>query len=143
VDAKDKVVLPGFVNVHTHLPSPFVRGVYGVVTEGLFKILFPIKRYIEPKQMHIFGLASCLEAINFGSTCVIETYNYIEEFANATHETGLRAVVGKQVANVNYDKLKDGVYEYLQDQGSEMIDRGVRLIENWEGTVESKPSWLH
>jgi 5-methylthioadenosine/S-adenosylhomocysteine deaminase len=132
LDAKDKVVLPGFVNVHTHLPSLFVRGVYGVVTEGLFKILFPIKRYIEPKQMHTFGLASCLEAINFGSTCVVETYNYIEEFAKAADETGLRAVVGEQVADVNYDKLKDGVYEYLPDQGSEMLDRGVRLIENWE-----------
>jgi 5-methylthioadenosine/S-adenosylhomocysteine deaminase len=138
VDAKDKVVLPGFVNVHTHLPSLFVRGVYGVVTEGLFKILFPIKRYIEPKQMHIFGLASCLEAINFGSTCVVETYNYIEEFANAAHETGLRAVVGEQVADVNYDKLKDGVYEYLPDQGSEMIDRGIRLIESWEGDSRIK-----
>ena len=118
VDAKDKVVLPGFVNAHTHLPSLFVRGVYGVVTEGLFKILFPIKRYIESKQMHIFSLASCLEAINFGSTCVVETYSYIEEFAKAAHETGLRAVVGEQVADVNYDKLKDGVYEYLPDQGS-------------------------
>ena len=42
-------------------------------------------------------------------------------------------MVGEQVADVNYDKLKDGVYEYLPDKGSEMLDRGVRLIESWEG----------
>jgi 5-methylthioadenosine/S-adenosylhomocysteine deaminase len=42
------------------------------------------------------------------------------------------------VADVNYDKLKDGVYEYLPDQGSEMLDRGVRLIESWEGDSRIK-----
>ena len=35
VDASHCAVLPGFVDVHSHLPSIFVRGVYGVVREGL------------------------------------------------------------------------------------------------------------
>ena len=30
IDACRMAVLPGFINVHTHLPSIFVRGVYGV-----------------------------------------------------------------------------------------------------------------
>ncbi|TSA50690.1 amidohydrolase, partial [archaeon] len=29
IDAEGMAILPGFVNVHTHLPSIFVRGVYG------------------------------------------------------------------------------------------------------------------
>ncbi len=77
-------------------------------------------------------LLSCLEAINFGSTYVVEAYNCIEEFAEAVHETGLRAFVGEQVADVNYDKLKDGIYVYLPDQGNEMLYRKVRLIKNGE-----------
>jgi cytosine/adenosine deaminase-related metal-dependent hydrolase len=50
IDASRKAVLPGFVNIHTHLPSIFVRGVYGVVREGLYQVLFPIKEYLEPEH---------------------------------------------------------------------------------------------
>ncbi|MCK4583596.1 amidohydrolase, partial [Candidatus Bathyarchaeota archaeon] len=42
IDAEGMAILPGFVNVHTHLPSIFVRGVYGVVREGLYQVLFPV-----------------------------------------------------------------------------------------------------
>lgn len=138
IDAKGGAVLPGLVNVHTHLPSLFVRGVYGVVTEGLYKILFPIKRFIKPRDMYTFGLASCLEALNFGSTCVVETYNHLSHFARAAEETGIRGVLGEQVADVNYDKLMDGVYEYLPEQGEEMLKRGIRLVEDWDGRAEGR-----
>lgn len=138
IDAEGGAVLPGFVNVHTHLPSLFVRGVYGVVTEGLYRILFPIKRFIEPKDMYTFGLASCLEALNLGSTCIVETYNYLSHFAKAAEETGIRGVLGEQVADINYGKLMDGVYEYLPNQGEEMLKRGIRLVEEWDGRADGR-----
>ena len=39
IDASHYAVLPGFVDVHSHLPSIFVRGVYGVIREGLYNCL--------------------------------------------------------------------------------------------------------
>ncbi len=138
ISAKGKAILPGFVNVHTHLPSLFVRGVYGVVTEGLYQILFPVKRFVHPVDMYTFGLASCLEALNFGSTCVVETYNHISQFAKAVEETGLRAVLGEQIADADYDRLKDGVYKYLPDKGEEMFKRGIALIKEWDGKAKGR-----
>ena len=65
VDARGMAVLPGFVNVHTHLLSIFVRGVYGVVRSGLYQVLFPVKNYLKPEHCYPFGLASCIEAIGY------------------------------------------------------------------------------
>ena len=102
IDAKGKAVLPGFVNVHTHLPSIFVRGVYGVVREGLYQVLFPIKEYLKPENCYELGLASCLEAITSGSTTIQETYNYMDFFAQSAKEAGIRADLGEQIAEADY-----------------------------------------
>jgi 5-methylthioadenosine/S-adenosylhomocysteine deaminase len=133
VDARGKAVLPGFVNIHTHLPSIFVRGAYGVVTEGLYQILFPVKEFLKPEYVYAFGLASCVEALAAGSTCVMETYNYISHFARAAEEMGLRAVLGEQIPEADFSKVKDGVYEYLPDQGEKALERGVELVRRFEG----------
>ena len=81
INASGKAVLPGFVNVHTHLPSIFVRGVYGVVREGLYQVLFPVKEYLKPEHCYTLGLASCLETLVSGNTTIQETYNYMDHFA--------------------------------------------------------------
>lgn len=138
IDARGKAVLPGFVNVHTHLSSIFVRGAYGVVTEGLYQILFPVKEFLKPEHIYTFGLASCIEALKAGSTCVVETYNHVWNFAKAAGEIGLRAVLGEQIPEVNFSKIKDGVYEYLPGQGEEALRRGVELVRRLEGRKDGR-----
>ena len=133
IDARNHVVLPGFVNVHTHLPSIFVRGVYGVVTEGLYEVLFPAKSYFKPEDIYLFGLASCAEALYAGSTTIVESYNYMKEFSKAVEETGLRAILGEQVVDADLMKVKDGVYEYLPEQAEASLRRGVDLVERYRG----------
>ena len=59
IDASSKALLPGFVDAHTHLGENFVRGVYGVVEDGLNEVLFPVMDFIEPRHMHSFGLVDC------------------------------------------------------------------------------------
>ena len=143
MDADGKAVLPGFVNVHTHLPSIFVRGVYGVVREGLYQVLFPVKEYLKPENCYQLGLASCLEALTSGSTTVQETYNYMDHFARAAKETGIRADLGEQIAEADYLAIKDGVYKYIPEQAEEMIKRAVDLESKWHGQADGRitTSW--
>jgi 5-methylthioadenosine/S-adenosylhomocysteine deaminase len=133
IDASGMAVLPGFVNVHTHLPSIFVRGVYGVVRQGLYQVLFPVKNHLKPEHCYVFGLAGCLEALTSGSTTIQETYNYMDPFARAAEETGIRADLGEQIAEADYQAIKDGVYEYLPEQAEEMLERAVKLKKEWHG----------
>jgi 5-methylthioadenosine/S-adenosylhomocysteine deaminase len=138
VDASHCVVLPGFVDVHSHLPSIFVRGVYGVVREGLYKVLFPIKTYIEPEHMYVFGVASCVESLNSGITTIQESYNYMDQFAQAAEETGIRANLGEQISEADYRKVQDGEYSYLQAQAEEMHSRALRLVDEWEAAADGR-----
>jgi 5-methylthioadenosine/S-adenosylhomocysteine deaminase len=135
IDAEGMAVLPGFVDVHTHLPSIFVRGVYGVIREGLYQVLFPVKEYLEPGHIHALGLASCMEALFSGITTVQETYNYMAEFAGAALETGIRVDLGEQIAEADYQAIKDGVYRYLPGQAEVMIRRAKALKEDWDGAT--------
>ena len=143
IDADGKAVLPGFVNIHTHLPSIFVRGLYGVVREGLYQILFPVKEYLKPENCYQLGLASCLEALTSGSTTVQETYNYMDHFAKAANETGIRADLGEQIAEADYLAIKDGVYKYVPEQAEEMLKRAMDLKSKWHGKAGSRitTSW--
>ncbi|MBD3207120.1 amidohydrolase family protein [Candidatus Bathyarchaeota archaeon] len=138
IDAEGKAVLPGFVNVHTHLPSIFVRGVYGVVREGLYQVLFPVKKHLEPHHCYTLGLASCLEALTSGSTTIQETYNYMDEFARAVEEIGIRADLGEQIAEADYQSIKDGIYRYIPDQAEEMLERALKLKQAWHGKANGR-----
>jgi 5-methylthioadenosine/S-adenosylhomocysteine deaminase len=138
IDAEGMAVLPGFVNVHTHLPSIFVRGMYGVVQQGLYQILFPLKEYLKPEHCYELGLVSCLEALGSGSTFIQETYNYMDQFARAVEETGIRADIGEQVAEADYTAIKDGKYVYKPEQAEEMIGRAIRLKQEWDNAVDGR-----
>ncbi|MCW4049839.1 MAG: amidohydrolase family protein [Candidatus Bathyarchaeota archaeon] len=138
IEAAGKAVLPGFVNVHTHLPSIFVRGVYGVVREGLYQVLFPVKEYLKPEHCYVLGLASCAEALTSGSTTIQETYNYMDMFARAAEESGIRADLGEQIAEADYQAIKDGVYEYRSEQAEEMIKRAKSLKDKWDGAADGR-----
>ncbi len=138
IDAGGMAVLPGFVNVHTHLPSIFVRGMYGVVQQGLYQILFPLKEYLKPENCYELGLVSCLEALGSGSTFIQETYNYMHQFVKAVKETGIRADIGEQVAEADYTAIKDGEYVYKPEQAEEMIRRAIILKQEWNNAVNGR-----
>jgi 5-methylthioadenosine/S-adenosylhomocysteine deaminase len=133
INARGKAVLPGFVNAHTHLSSIFVRGVYGVLTDGLYSVLFPIKDFLREDEMYIFSLASAIEALEAGCTTVVETYNFASQFAMASYEVGLRALVGEQIVEADFRKVKDDIYEYSPEKGDETLARAVKLIKEWKG----------
>ena len=114
-----------------------------MVREGLYQILFPVKEYLNPDSCYELGLASSLEALTSGSTTIQETYNFMDHFAKAAKETGIRADLGEQIAEADYLAIKDGVYKYIPEQAEEMFKRAVGLKSKWHGKAEGRitTSW--
>ena len=129
MDAVNKVVMPGFVNVHTHLQQYF-RGVYELIGD-FYNVNLPLEGYRRPEDMEWLGLASCAEFIHGGSTTAMLIYTYPDGFAKSVEEAGNRMIMGADIEEVNLNRLKGGVYEYLPEKGEAAYKRAVDLHRKW------------
>jgi 5-methylthioadenosine/S-adenosylhomocysteine deaminase len=136
VDAKRKVVLPGFVNAHSHLQQYF-RGVYELIGD-FYKVNLPLEGYRHPEDMEWLGPASCAEFIHGGCTTAMVIYTYPDGFAKSVAQAGFRAILGADIEEVDLVRLMDGVYEYLPEKGEAAYNRAVKLYEDWEGGSEGR-----
>jgi len=136
IDARGKVVLPGFVNVHSHLQQYF-RGVYELIGE-FYKVNLPLEGYRRPEDMEWLGAASCAEFIHGGSTTAMVIYTYPDGFAKSVEEAGFRAILGADIEEVDLVALMDGKYEYLPEKGEAAYKRAVDLHRNWEGGADGR-----
>lgn len=136
IDAEHKVVLPGFVNAHTHLQQYF-RGVYELIGD-FYEVNLPLEGYRHPEDMEHLGLASCAELIYGGSTTSTVIYTYPDGFARAVEAAGNRVIFGADIEEVDLDKLRSGVYEYLPEKGEAAFQRAMDLYRNWHGRANGR-----
>ena len=102
IDARGRVILPGFANTHTHLPRVLARGIYEDLsplhtppfTGGLAPLPLPALSANEERLMATLG---ALEAIRSGTTLVLEEGVHLEGYAGALADTGLRLVLCERV----------------------------------------------
>src|SRR5436309_3878850 len=98
VEARGRVILPGFANTHTHLPRVLARGIYEDLspphtppfTGGLAPLPLPSLSADEERLMATLG---ALEAIRSGTTLVLEEGAELDRYADALAATGLRLVL--------------------------------------------------
>ena len=149
LDAGNKVVMPGFVNAHTHLQQYF-RGVYELMGD-FFETNLPLEGYRREEQMDNLGAASCAELIYGGCTTSMLVYTYPDGWAKAVNEAGNRCIIAGDIEHVDLEKLRSGVFEYLPDKRDKAIRRATDLYTNWHGKAEGRitplcaprhPTWL-
>ena len=136
IDAKNKVVLPGFVNAHTHLQQYF-RGVYELMGD-FFETNLPLEGYRREEQMETLGAASCAELIYGGCTTSMLIYTYPDGWAKAVNEAGNRCIIAGDIEHVDLEKLKIGIFEYLPDKRDKAIKRATDLYTNWHGKANGR-----
>jgi len=129
IDAEHRVVLPGFVNAHTHLQQYF-RGVYELIGE-FYKVNLPLEGYRRPNDMEYLGLASCAEFIYGGCTTTMVIYTYPDGFARAVEKAGNRCILAADIEEVDLNRLGEGVYEYLPEKGAAAFKRATDLYRDW------------
>ena len=98
IDAKNKLVLPGFINGHTHVPMTLFRGIHDDVTlnDWLYKYIFPAEAKNVTEEFVRWGTRlAAAEQIRSGVTTFADMYYFEDAVAEETKAAGMRAVLGE------------------------------------------------
>jgi 5-methylthioadenosine/S-adenosylhomocysteine deaminase len=100
IDARNRVVMPGLINTHTHAPMVLYRGLGDdlALMDWLQKYIFPAEaKTVTPAFVRTGTELAALEMIRSGTTTYVDMYYFEEEIARTTKRAGLRAVLGQTI----------------------------------------------
>ena len=109
IDARDKAVLPGLVNGHTHLAMTLFRGLEDDLPfqKWLFERILPLESKLVDRDFVRIGTElGAIESIRFGVTSVCDMYFFAETSAEVIDRAGIRALVGQVFASVPFPEDK-------------------------------------
>jgi 5-methylthioadenosine/S-adenosylhomocysteine deaminase len=139
IDARGSVIYPGFVNIHTHAALSLLRGIGDDLgTAPAYTPDVPQSAYLSPDDCYVFSLLGGIEALRFGTTCMVDMYVHEDSAARAFSELGLRAVVSEMVRDIDPFKVASGIYEFDQDRGEDLFARNIELIDTWHGACNGR-----
>src|SRR5437660_11980437 len=98
IDARGKLVLPGFINGHTHVPMTLFRGLHDDVTlnDWLYKYIFPAEAKNVTEEFVRWGTRlAAAERIRAGVTTFADMYYFEDAVAEETKAAGMRGVLGE------------------------------------------------
>ncbi|MFN2120402.1 MAG: amidohydrolase family protein, partial [Anaerolineales bacterium] len=100
VDCGGKVLMPGLINAHTHVPMCLLRGLADDLRLDVWLMgyMMPVEReFVSPEFVRLGTLLGCAELIRSGVTTFNDMYYFEEDVARAASDAGLRAVCGQTV----------------------------------------------
>jgi 5-methylthioadenosine/S-adenosylhomocysteine deaminase len=122
VDCGGKVLMPGLVNAHTHVPMTLLRGLADDLRLDVWLLgyMMPVEReFVSPEFVRIGTLIACAEFIRTGVTSFADMYYFEEDVAKATVEAGLRGVLGQSI--LKFPTPDAGSYEEAFEAAREFI----------------------
>ena len=141
-ELKNHLVMPGFVNTHTHLAMSLFRGLADnlALKVWLKDYIFPLEnRFVTKDFVKIGTQLSLIELIRSGITTCCDMYFYNKVIAETLDQSGLRGLVGIAIPSVEKDwtEWKQKSLS-LKDQFSDHPRVSIALAPHAPYTVESK-----
>jgi 5-methylthioadenosine/S-adenosylhomocysteine deaminase len=134
IDAKDRLVLPGFVNVHNHSPLMITRGmVEDLGFAPMYVPNIPQGHRLSSEEAFLLARLGVYEMLRQGSTTIVDYYRFPEALAAAHAELGTRAVIGGRIHDVDPEALAQGRHDYATQIGRASIAENADLIARWDG----------
>ncbi len=100
IDCGGKILMPGLINAHTHVPMTLLRGLADDLRLDVWLMgyMMPVEReYVSPDFVQLGTKLACAEMIRSGVTSFADMYYFEEEVAKATAAVGMRAVCSQTV----------------------------------------------
>ncbi len=93
IDCTGKVMMPGFVNAHTHIPMTLMRGYGGGhdLHSWLNNFIFPAEANLDDRAVTAGTGLGLMEMIASGVTCIADMYSHTDAVAQTVFDAGLSA----------------------------------------------------
>jgi 5-methylthioadenosine/S-adenosylhomocysteine deaminase len=127
VDAAGKIIVPGLINGHTHIPMTLFRGLADDLDlqEWLTKYIFPAEaKNVTEEFVRVGTRLGLAEMIRGGTTTYCDMYYFEDAIADETSKAGVRGVLGETVIDfpVADNKTNAEAMAYVE-----------RFVQKWKG----------
>lgn len=124
IDGKDRLVIPGLINCHTHTYMSLFRNIADDLSfdDWLFKNIMPKEDMLNPEDAYWGAMLSCIEMIKTGTICFLDMHMFKNQTAQAAVKSGMRAVISRGLSGE--DRKDDGAVRRINEAFDEM--------EKWE-----------
>jgi 5-methylthioadenosine/S-adenosylhomocysteine deaminase len=135
VDLKNRLVMPGLINAHTHSPMTLFRGhVEGhslFTMEGWYNTIRVLELEMEPQMIPGAVAVSCAEMIRTGTTCFADQYFWMDQIVPQVRRSGLRAALAYGIVELGEEHARQkelaAAAKFLEDL------KGDPLLSGWVG----------
>jgi 5-methylthioadenosine/S-adenosylhomocysteine deaminase len=129
VNAAGKVVIPGLINGHTHVPMVLFRGLADDLDlqEWLTKYIFPAEaKNVNEEFVRVGTRLGLAEMIRSGTTTYCDMYYFEDAIADETFKAGMRGVLGETVIDfpVADNKTNEQAMAYVE-----------KFVSHWKGNA--------
>ncbi len=127
IDGTGRLLLPGFINTHTHVPMTVFRGLGDDMKDRLIRLLLPLENNcLNGDIVYGSSLLSLSEMLLSGTTCYADMYTFTRATAQASSELGIRAFIGQGITDLRSGEQRDA-------------DHGFALFEEFMGAYKAHP----
>jgi 5-methylthioadenosine/S-adenosylhomocysteine deaminase len=126
LDGKNRVVMPGLVNGHSHAAMTLLRGVADdlALMDWLNNYIFPAEvEFVDPEFVRIGTELACWEMIRGGTTTFVDMYYYPDTIADVVERCGMRALISATVIDQRSPDAEDA---------GDSINKGTAFIDRWK-----------
>lgn len=126
IDGSGKVLMPGLVNAHTHIPMTLMRGYGGGcdLQTWLTQYIFPAEDRLDGRAVRAGAALALAELIASGVTCIADMYMFCDEIADEAAKAGISANIARG-ATLFTPEFDESTHPACQDTRM--------LTEKWHG----------
>jgi len=135
VELKNRLVMPGLINAHTHTPMTLFRGhVEGhslFTMDGWYNTIRVLELQMEPQMLPGAVAVSCAEMIRTGTTCFADQYFWMDQIIPEVRRSGLRAALAYGIVELGNEEARQRELAVATSFLEEL--KGDPLLDGWVG----------
>lgn len=135
INAKGNLLMPGFVDGHTHTCQQLLRGRTADEYPMIWtRFLVPFESSLTPKDVRISSQLSCLEMIKAGFTAFADAGGvHMNEVAESVIESGMRAAICRSSMDMG-----SAITDCMKESTEDVIRHTEELYRAYQGSGDGR-----